>query len=197
MAVGMTKQKEQTEGRALERTMSWLSPFYIWPLKLVRRLSGMTAVSHAVEYLPVPARALIAFGAGIGTDTIIYPRLTVHGAQGDFGNLHVGNEVRILRNCLLDLSDRITINDQAIVSFGCKLITHSNIYHSPLAQHYPPKLGPITIERGAVLFANVTVLMGITIGECAMVGAGSVVTRDVPPRTLVGGVPARVIKKLD
>ena len=125
------------------------------------------------------------------------PRLIVHGARGDFANLRVGNEVRILRNCLLDLSDRITIDDKAILSFGCKLITHRNIYHSPLAQRYPPELGPITIERGAVLFPNVTVLMGITIGECAMVAAGSVVTRDVPPRTLVGGVPTRVLKKLD
>lgn len=51
---------------------------------------------------------------------------------------------------------------------------------------------PTTVKRGASIGANATILCGITIGEYAMVGAGSVVTRDVPPYALVHGVPARV-----
>ena len=54
------------------------------------------------------------------------------------------------------------------------------------------KLVPTTIKKGASIGANATILCGVTVGENAMVGAGSVVTRDVPPYALVLGVPARV-----
>jgi acetyltransferase-like isoleucine patch superfamily enzyme len=52
---------------------------------------------------------------------------------------------------------------------------------------------PTTVEKGASIGANTTILCGITIGEFAMIGAGAVVTKDVPPRKLVVGSPARII----
>lgn len=52
---------------------------------------------------------------------------------------------------------------------------------------------PTTVEKGASIGANATILCGITIGEFAMIGAGAVVTKDVPPRKLVVGSPARII----
>ena len=55
---------------------------------------------------------------------------------------------------------------------------------------------PIRIEDKVWLGANVTILQGVTIGEGAIVVAGAVVTKDVAPRTIVGGVPAKFIKKL-
>lgn len=55
----------------------------------------------------------------------------------------------------------------------------------------------ITIKRGAWLGANVILLSGVTIGENSVVGAGSVVTKDVPPRCIVGGNPARIIRNLE
>lgn len=58
-------------------------------------------------------------------------------------------------------------------------------------------VAPIRIGRGAWLGQNVVVMPGVTIGELAVVGANSVVTRDVPPRTIVGGVPAKAIKSWD
>jgi acetyltransferase-like isoleucine patch superfamily enzyme len=55
----------------------------------------------------------------------------------------------------------------------------------------------ITAERNVWLGAGATVMQGVTIGADAVVAAGAVVTRDVPPRTLVAGVPARVVKEID
>ncbi len=55
---------------------------------------------------------------------------------------------------------------------------------------------PTVVRRGANIGANATIICGVTIGEGALVGAGSVVTRDVPPRTLVVGNPARVVRDL-
>jgi len=56
---------------------------------------------------------------------------------------------------------------------------------------------PVVIEDNVWIGANVTVMPGVTIGRHSVVGAGSVVTRDVPPDTIVAGVPAKVVRKLD
>ena len=53
------------------------------------------------------------------------------------------------------------------------------------------------IKKGASVGSSATILCGITIGENSIVGAGAVVTKDVPPNTMVAGVPARIIKKLE
>ena len=56
---------------------------------------------------------------------------------------------------------------------------------------------PIRIGKGVWIGANATVLAGVTIGDHAVVAAGAVVTKDVPARAIVGGVPARFIKYID
>ena len=58
------------------------------------------------------------------------------------------------------------------------------------------KVVPTLVKRGASIGTSSTILCGVTIGERAIVGAGSVVTKDVPPDVIVAGVPARVIKRL-
>jgi len=169
----------------------------LWRLELIYRMFGIDGLSHEIRFLRTPMPALRRWGAQIGGNTLVYPGVTIHAAQGDFSNLIIGSNVRIVRDCLLDLTDSIRVEDNAIISMRCNLITHRNILHSPLAQMgYSPARAPIVVRRGAVLFANVTVLMGVMIGECAMVAAGAVVTTDVPDWTLVGGVPAKPIKEL-
>ena len=172
--------------------------FDLWKLSFTYQLFGIEAVSHKIKYLQKPIPALRKWRARIGNNTLIYPGITIHAAHRDFSNLVIGSNVRIVRDCLLDLTDNVAIENNAIISFRCNLITHQNILKSPLAQMgYAPKQASITIRQGAVLFANVTVLMGVTIGEGAMVAAGAVVTTDVPDWTLVGGVPAKPIKRLE
>ena len=66
----------------------------------------------------------------------------------------------------------------------------------PLQAHFPALAAPVTIRRGSFVGASVTVLPGRTIGPESFVAAGSVVVDDVPPRTVVAGVPARPLRAL-
>jgi acetyltransferase-like isoleucine patch superfamily enzyme len=58
------------------------------------------------------------------------------------------------------------------------------------------KVVPTVIKGGASIGSNATILCGVTVGEGAIVGAGSVVTKDVPPRTIVAGNPAKILRKV-
>jgi acetyltransferase-like isoleucine patch superfamily enzyme len=66
----------------------------------------------------------------------------------------------------------------------------------PLQATFPPFAAPVVIEEGCFVGASATILGGVSIGAGSFVAAGSVVTKDVPPRSLVGGVPARIIRSL-
>jgi len=91
----------------------------------------------------------------------------------------------------------IEIEDEASIGPGVILMAHSGA--SPFHQRLKldgEKPKKVKIERGAWLAAGSVILPGVTIGEGAIVTAGSVVSRDVPPYTVVGGHPARPLKKL-
>lgn len=67
----------------------------------------------------------------------------------------------------------------------------------PRSKVYPAQFNGITLERGASIGANATLLPGVVVGEYAMVGAGAVVTKDVPPYAVVVGNPAKIIRVID
>ncbi len=94
--------------------------------------------------------------------------------------------------------DLITIEEGVSLAGSVILLTHSNPT-TLLRELLGPKshvVAPVHIKRGAWIAVNVVILPGVTIGECAIVAAGSVVTKDVPEYTLVGGAPARVLRNL-
>ena len=78
------------------------------------------------------------------------------------------------------------------------VLTHTNVGYAdhPLQPHFPALAAPVVVESGAFVGANVTILPGVRIGSQSFVAAGSVVTADVPPRTLVAGVPARAVRPI-
>ncbi len=95
-------------------------------------------------------------------------------------------------------ADNITIEDDVTIGPRVTLIarTHSILQietHGKTTTSIP---GKIKIKKGAWIGASAIILPNVTIGECAVVGAGSVVTKDVPPYSVVVGSPAKVIKKL-
>lgn len=109
-------------------------------------------------------------------------------------NVYVGEDLIIID----EPSDygMVTIGDRVAISPRVTLVVSSRPNFSRMEPYVPVKHGPITIENDAWLGTGVIVLPDITIGEGAVVGANSVVTKDVRPYTIVGGSPARLIREV-
>lgn len=99
---------------------------------------------------------------------------------------------RVTVKCGVQLWDGVTLEDDVFVGPN---VTFTNDLQ-PRSRNAAAKLLLTLVKKGASIGANATILPGLTIGEGAMVGAGSVVTKDVPPRTLVFGNPARIVRSL-
>ena len=94
------------------------------------------------------------------------------------------------------MCDEIIIEDNVVISMQNTFITHLDMSRSNLAKIYPQKQSPIKIKRNTYIGAKSLILQGVTLGENSFVSAGSVVTKNVEPYTMVAGIPARVIKRL-
>ena len=109
-------------------------------------------------------------------------------------NTHIGERVFINSGCKFQDQGGIFIGNDCLIGHNVTLCT---INHNPDPEHRGDMtLKPIRIEDKVWLGANVTILQGVTIGEGAIVAAGAVVNKDVAPRTVVGGVPAKFIKNV-
>ncbi|AEC01787.1 Maltose O-acetyltransferase [Parasphaerochaeta coccoides DSM 17374] len=113
----------------------------------------------------------------------------------DFGrNITVGKNVFINSCCCFQDQGGIEIGDNALIGHQVVLVTlNHGIEPSDRASLYP---GKITIGDNVWIGAGVVVLAGVTIGDNAVVAAGATVTKDVPANTIVGGVPAKMIKNI-
>jgi acetyltransferase-like isoleucine patch superfamily enzyme len=94
--------------------------------------------------------------------------------------------------------DLITVEELVSLAGFVTILTHSEPTEPlrAILGEAGNKIAPVTIKRGAWVAIHCAILPGVTIGECAIIAAGSVVSRDVAPYTMVGGVPARFIKRL-
>lgn len=125
-----------------------------------------------------------------GTFRLIPPFYT------DFGqNIKVGKNVFINHACTFMDRGGITIEDDVKIGPKVNLVT-TNHPLDPSERKATISL-PIWVKRNVWIGVGATILPGITIGENSIVGAAAVVTRDVPPNTVVAGIPAKVVKTLD
>lgn len=113
----------------------------------------------------------------------------------DFGNrIKFGKNVFINHSAILSASGGIEFEDGVMIAPGVRIAT---INHDMNERHSIYTYGKVIIKKNAWIGMNVTICPGVTIGEYAVVGAGAVVTKDVPDYAIVGGVPARVIRYLE
>jgi len=113
--------------------------------------------------------------------------------------VHIGKGVYIGHEVIFDrvFTDQIYIGDHTSIGDRAIITAHANIpSETPLKKLYPRKISKTVIGKGVWVMPNVTIIPGVTVGDEAVIATGSVVTKDVPPRTLVAGVPARVVKDL-
>ncbi|MEU8728629.1 MULTISPECIES: DapH/DapD/GlmU-related protein [Streptomyces] len=121
---------------------------------------------------------------------LIPPVYTDHGV-----NIRVGRNVFVNQGCRFNDVGGIEIHDDVMLGPDVSLITSGHPL-DPARRRTGITSAPIRIERNVWIGASAVVLQGVTIGADAVVAAGAVVTRDVPARSVVAGVPAAVIKTL-
>lgn len=129
-------------------------------------------------------------GMEIDSTTVVFPPF-----HTNFGrHIRIGRNVFINHACsFLDIGG-ITIEDDVQIGPRVNLTSENHSLDPADRQTLIPR--PIVVKRNAWIGAGATILPGVTIGENAVVAAGAVVSRDVPPNMVVAGVPARVVKAL-
>jgi maltose O-acetyltransferase len=147
----------------------------------------------------VRAPWLRVLGAHIGRRSILHDVRFFNLYRRGLGGLRIGDDCFVGDECLLDLAEEIRLEDYVTLAERVLVLTHTNVGYRdhPLQPHFPAMAAPVTIRRGSFVGAAVTILPGLTIGPEAFVAAGSVVTADVPPRTVVAGVPARPLRTIE
>jgi len=127
----------------------------------------------------------------IGQRSLFWPhaKLSCEGTAQQAAHLHIGERVQIGDHAQIHCGVSLTIEDDVMISWGCSIMDRD---------FHPNGLGeeqrrPTRIGRSAWIACNVVILKGVSIGEEAIIGAGAVVTRDIPARAIAAGNPARVI----
>jgi acetyltransferase-like isoleucine patch superfamily enzyme len=158
-------------------------------MELVARTQALSVALNASSDIDeVRERLSEIVGSSIDKSTRIFPPFYTN-----FGHfITLGKNVFINHACsFLDMGG-ITIEDDVLIGPKVNLITEN--HPLDLAGRQTLLLKPIVIKRNAWIGAAATILPGVTIGENAVVAAGAVVSKDVPANTVVGGIPAKVIK---
>jgi len=136
-------------------------------------------------------------GFSIGSGTVVLGSPTIVGARPLHQRLVVGEDCYLSLDCFFDLADHIVIGDRTTLAPQVMLLTGTHEIGSSIARRGPLSPRPVTVGSGVWLGARCTVLPGVTIGDGAVVAAGAVVTEDVAANSVVGGVPAKLIRYLD
>lgn len=151
-------------------------------------------ISHIPSYTLRRAWYRRVLGWRIGPDVFILMGQYVQmaGARSSGQKVSIGKGTVINHGCLLYTTGGLVIGEHVSISAGTWLVTGSHDINDPL---FPVFYKPIVIGNHVWIGMRATVLPGVTVGEGAIVMAGAMVSRDVPPYAIVGGVPARVIKQ--
>lgn len=135
-------------------------------------------------------------GFRIGSGTLIGGMPTLTGEKELHKQLVMGKEIWMNFGCVFDLGDQVTIGNRVDIGHEVLFVTTTHKTGTELRRAAERITKPVVVEDGVWLGARCTILPGVIIGAGAIVAAGAVVTEDVAPNTIVGGVPAKLIREL-
>lgn len=169
---------------------------------------------NTIVYVGSTAFLEIGIGFNFGNDSIIRTNtsnwslgdsisISTHCAifareKGREGVFTLGNGSNISDNTIIDVCDDVSIGKNVAIGNGCTIFTHNHIYNDKEKPAWKGGIitGPVKIEDGCWIGANVTIMPGVTIGKHSVIAAGAVVTKDVAEGVVMGGVPAKIIKTI-
>lgn len=160
--------------------------------------SIVTGILHGA-LPPVRTFLLRLAGATVGSDTVIFDVDFSNLYHYGFSRLTIGNRCFLGDGVMLDVKGGITLEDDVTISNRVTIVSHINVGYAshPLQVAYPTKEARVIIKRGAYVGTGAIILPGVVVGKESVVGAGAVVTKNVSEKTVVVGVPAKPVKKVE
>jgi putative colanic acid biosynthesis acetyltransferase WcaF len=134
-------------------------------------------------------------GCIVGRGITYYPGIRISPGM----NITIGDHVDFAWGVIITTKGGVEIGDRVLIGYRTQILSANHIIPSYKGMIYGSghELKKVKIEKDAWIGANCIILPGVIIGEGAIVAAGSVVTKDIKPFTIVGGIPAKLIKERD
>ena len=169
-----------------------------------RKVAKYTFFSFSQLLFPLmfisPLRVLFLriFGAKVGKNTVIERIRLFNLYRKGFSGLVIGDSCFLGDGVTLDLANKIKLENNVTLSLDTLVLTHTNVGYSdhPLQKFIPSISKPVIFKNGCFVGVRSTILPGVVLGESSAVAASALVNTDVPAFTLVGGIPAKLLKKM-
>ncbi|ORX53783.1 bacterial transferase hexapeptide repeat protein [Piromyces finnis] len=160
-------------------------------LELAKKLGQLAfKFNHTMPYTPEYDELMKQIFEGkLGENSVV--QAPISGAR--YNCVNIGKNVYVNTNCLFMAAGGITIEDNTMIAANVQLISNNH----DLKQRSVITCKPVHIKKNCWIGAGATILPGVTIGENSVVGAGSVVTKDVEDNVIVAGNPARIIRRIE
>ncbi|MBI2595298.1 acyltransferase [Candidatus Daviesbacteria bacterium] len=154
-----------------------------------------------VDLSPIPqVRSILLQLAGvkIGKENVIHDVSFFNYYKKGFSTLKIGSYCFIGDGVMIDLSGGVVLENHVTLSNRVLVLTHTNVGYKnhPLQKFFPKFTKKVLFKEGCYVGAGAQIMPGVVIGECAVVGAGAVVIKNVQSWTVVGGIPAKKIRKI-
>lgn len=169
---------------------------------IIRYLVGIFIAAVVKSFLclyPIRALMLSFSGSKIGKHTRIYNVSIFNFYKEGFVNFVVGDNVYIGMETMIDLADKVIIDSNITIAERVVILTHTNVGYNDhsLKKYFPDKYAPVKIGNNVFIDAGSLIMPGVTIEDKCVIGATSLVLKDVKSGEIVGGVPAKVIGRID
>lgn len=168
-------------------------------LKKAVRFAWFSFINVLLHWSLPPVRSFLLriLGAEVGKDSVILDCAFSNAYHYGFSNLHIGNRCFIGDEVMIDLRGTTILEDSVTLSNRVCIVTHMNVGYTdhPLQKRYPTIEKTVRLKYGCYIGIAAIILPGVTIGKESVVGAGAVVTKDMPEKKLIVGVPAYVVRR--